>query len=64
MFLILLCGWHGMPLLFNNKDINPISKKTYSDLYDKTLERIELIRSAGYNIITMREHDFIIEQKI
>jgi hypothetical protein len=39
-------------------------KQTNGDLYDKTLERIELIKSDGHNIMTMWEHEFNNEQKI
>ena len=31
---------------------------------DIPLERIELIKSVGYNVVTMWEHDFNDEQKI
>lgn len=39
--------------------LKKIVQKTYGELYDKTLETIELIKSAGYNIITMWGHNFI-----
>jgi len=50
--------WHGNPRLFKSKDINKRSKKTFGELYQKTLERENLIRNAGYNLIVMWEDDF------
>ena len=50
--------YHGDPRLLNSEDINPINKKTYGELYNKTLEREEIIKKAGYNLITMWEKDF------
>jgi len=50
--------YHGDPRILNSKDINPINKKTYDDLYNNTLEREKLIKNADYNLITMWEKDF------
>ena len=50
--------FHGDPRVLNSDDINPINKKTYGELYNKTLEREKLIKDAGYNLITMWEKDF------
>ena len=43
--------WHGHPDYYNSNDIHPITKTTYGELYQKTLKREKLIRSAGYNLI-------------
>ncbi len=40
-------------------DINPISKKTYGELYDKTLEKEQKIRDIGYNLVVMCEIDYL-----
>jgi hypothetical protein len=50
--------FHGDPRFLNPTDINPINKKTYGELYRKTLEREQLIKNAGYNLVTMWEKDF------
>lgn len=50
--------YHGHPSKYNPNEINPVSKKTYGELYRKTLERDEKIRSLGYNLITMWEHEY------
>ncbi len=43
--------WHGNPDVYKRDDINPVSGKTYGELYDKTLERGRKVRSLGYNLI-------------
>jgi len=50
--------WHGNPKKFNENDYNSICKKTFGDLYQKTLEREQLIRDLGYNLVVMWEHDW------
>jgi len=50
--------FHGDPRVLNSDDINPINKKTYGELYNKTLEREKLIKDTGYNLIIMWENDF------
>jgi len=51
--------WHGNPEIYNKNDINPINKKKFGDLYKKTIERENIIKNAGYNLITIWEKDFI-----
>lgn len=43
--------WHGNPDVYNPDDVNPRTGATYGELYQKTLDKIELIKSAGYNLI-------------
>jgi hypothetical protein len=47
--------WHGNPLRFKKDDINPIVKKTYGELYQKTIARDQAIRDLGYTLITKWE---------
>ena len=47
--------FHGDHRYLDANDINPINKKTYGELYNKTLEREKLIKDAGYNLITIWE---------
>jgi len=42
---------------FSNKT-NKHNKKTFGELYDKTLKKEKLIKSAGYNLITIWENDY------
>lgn len=51
--------WHGNPNKYVLTDINPISKKTFGELYQKTLEREQQIRDLGFNLITIWESDWI-----
>jgi len=50
--------WHGNPLKFPPDKINPIKKKTYGELYQKTLAKEALLKSAGYNVISIWESEF------
>ena len=50
--------FHGNPSIYNFTDINPLNKKTYGELYEETLKRVELIKNNNYNLITMWESDF------
>lgn len=47
-------GWHGNPAIYVATDI-PIShvRKTAGELWQATLQREELIRNAGYTLVTM-----------
>jgi len=49
--------WHGSPKHFNQNDINPRTKTTYGELYKKTLDRENLIKNAGYELIVKWEGD-------
>ena len=56
--------WHGYPEghpKFN--DVRSISSKTgketrYKELYEKTMERLDIIKSLGYSISYVWEHEF------
>jgi hypothetical protein len=50
--------WHGNPAVFPSDKINVRSKATFGELYRKSESRDELIRSAGYNLVIMWEHDY------
>jgi len=47
--------WHGCPKSFNPNDINPRTKTTYGEFYNKTLAREKLIKDAGYKLIVKWE---------
>ena len=50
--------WHGNPIKYDPGDINKTLNKTYGELYRKTLERENYIRSLGYNLIVKWETPF------
>lgn len=54
------CFWHGHDPLkcsskrkYHHHEINKCSKKTFGELYQKTKDRIELIKQSGFNLIVM-----------
>jgi Zn finger protein HypA/HybF involved in hydrogenase expression len=51
--------WHGNPAKFNPSDINAVTKKTFGEMYQETLQKENFIKSQGYNLVTMWESEFI-----
>lgn len=52
--------FHGNPTKLKSTDINPINKKTFGELYYKTILREKLIKQAGFNLVVIWESDFIV----
>jgi Zn finger protein HypA/HybF involved in hydrogenase expression len=50
--------WHGNPRVFDKNKLNDSCKKTFAELYEKTTKKEDLIKSAGYNLITIWEKDW------
>lgn len=50
--------WHGNPLKYHSNRLNITLNKSMGELYQKTIEREHLIKSLGYNLITIWESDF------
>lgn len=50
--------WHGNPAKYKENDINPISKEKFGVLYEKTIERENILKSAGYELIVIWENEF------
>lgn len=50
--------WHGNPKKYNPDDLNERNKLTFDQLYQLTIERENLIKSCGYNLITIWESDW------
>lgn len=50
--------WHGNPQLHNPVDINIVTKTAFGELFDRTLEKRQVILDAGYNLIEIWEHDW------
>ena len=51
--------YHGNPNIYRSNDYNSLLKKTQGELYEKTVERNNLIIKLGYNLVTIWESDFI-----
>lgn len=43
--------WHGNPTLYDQSDLNPVTKTTFGHLYENTMSRLDRISAAGYNVI-------------
>lgn len=50
--------WHGNPDIFNPNDINKVCKKTFGELYRRTLEKKEILEKHGYKVISIWENDW------
>ena len=48
--------WHGNPKYYKAEDYNTINKKTFGELYAKTIAREEELKKLGYNLITKWEN--------
>jgi hypothetical protein len=51
--------WHGNPRIYNQEDINPVSKITYGELYEKTLKKRRFCEESGYNYVFIWESDWL-----
>lgn len=50
--------WHGNPKVYNQDDIHPRAKKTFGELYQKTLLKEQKIRELGYNLVVIWESEW------
>lgn len=50
--------WHGNPQVYLGEHINHINKKTFQQLYHDTMNKINDLKSQGYELITIWESDW------
>lgn len=50
--------WHGNPKIYSSQDMNKAVKKTYGELYVNTIKRENMIKEAGFKLITIWESDW------
>jgi len=50
--------WHGNPDVFKKDDYNHVLKKTFGELYEKTIKKEVNLKNIGYNVISIWENDF------
>ena len=50
--------WHGNPNRFDKDKINKTTDCTFGELYKNTLEREQIIKELGYNLVIMWENDW------
>jgi len=55
--------WHGNPNKFDMIDVHPITKTTYGELYEKTTQRENKIKSMGYKLIVIWESEWKEQRK-
>jgi hypothetical protein len=48
--------WHGNPKFYKSHDINHFNKKTFGELYSKTMRREQELKDLGYTLITKSEN--------
>ena len=48
--------WHGNPNFYKSNDINHFNKKTFGELYSKTMQREQELKDLGYTLITKWEN--------
>jgi G:T-mismatch repair DNA endonuclease (very short patch repair protein) len=50
--------WHGNPNRYNPNDINKSVKKTFDELYKKTMKREKELTDCGYKVVSIWESEF------
>ena len=53
------CFWHGCPDCYNLDTVNAVNHKTFRELQLKTEIKKKNLESLGFNVITMRECDYL-----
>lgn len=56
--------WHGNPSLYDRSEIHPIVLRPMGELYDRTIQREEVIKSLGYNIVTIWESEWNLQDAV
>ena len=51
--------WHGNPKLFNQEELNSVTKTTYGELYQKTVKKQKFCQESGYKYISIWESDWM-----
>ena len=54
--------WHGNPKRFSPNDVHPVSKKTYGELYARTIQREVQLKAEGYEVISIWESDWLAQR--
>lgn len=50
--------WHGNPEVYNLDHINSHFKKSFKELYQKTIDKENLLKELGYKVISIWENDW------
>ena len=52
------CYWHACAVCYDANKIHTVCKKLNSELHNKTIKKENIVKSLGYNLITIWEHDW------
>ncbi|XP_018107332.1 uncharacterized protein LOC108710705 [Xenopus laevis] len=52
------CFYHGCPQCYNADERNPVTKTTYGQLHHKTEVRKDILKSEGYKVREIWEHEW------
>ena len=55
--------FHGNPKIYDKDEFNPLNKKQFGELYNETINRENIFKSNGYNLVTIWESDFYKQNK-
>lgn len=55
--------WHGNPNKNYKSELNYKAKETFVDLYNKTINRENFLKSLGYNLVSIWEDDYLKQYK-
>jgi len=56
--------WHGNLVVHAAEGINVHNKKTFGQLYQETIDRINTLQDYGFNVVYIWEHDFLQNEKL
>ena len=56
--------WHGNPEIYQSKQINPSTKCTFGELYNKTLNKRKILEDLGYKYIEVWENKWNILKRV
>jgi G:T-mismatch repair DNA endonuclease (very short patch repair protein) len=50
--------WHGNPNIYRPDDFCMATKKTFGEMFSRTMEKEEKLKKAGYSIVSIWECDY------
>ncbi len=51
--------WHGNPKVYDERSINPISKKSYGELYSNTIQKQKFCKKEGFMYKSVWESEWL-----
>lgn len=50
--------WHGNPKIYSSDKLNTHNSKTFGELFSRTIQREQILKQSGYNLVSIWESDF------